>query len=117
MHTATSTLATAALAPLAAVIQMPRRRVTTGDNELTGGQVAARVGVHPTTILRIPKDRLPYRTTPGGHRRYALDDVERYQQGLDPARPAPRSIEDRLSAVEAEVADLQQWRRSKEGSD
>ena len=85
------------------------------EHELTTTQVAELLGVHPTTVLRIPSDRLQYRTTPGRHRIYLRSDVDRYQSGLAPEAPAAPSNEDRLAAVEADVADLKAWRSRLEG--
>ena len=53
-----------------------------GD-ELPSEAVAALLGVSKRTVQRIPRETLPYVTTPGGgirkgHRKYRRDDVERY---------------------------------------
>lgn len=45
---------------------------------LTSGQVARMLDVSQATVSRIPKDRLDYWTTPGGHRRYRRGDVVSY---------------------------------------
>jgi excisionase family DNA binding protein len=46
--------------------------------DLLSAQVARLLGVSQATVTRIPKDRLDYWTTPGGHRRYRRRDVEAY---------------------------------------
>ena len=44
---------------------------------LTGAQVAALFGVHPSTVVNWAESGvLPCFRTPGGHRRYQLSDVE-----------------------------------------
>jgi excisionase family DNA binding protein len=85
------------------------------EHELTTTQVAELLGVHPTTVLRIPADRLRFRTTPGRHRIYLRDDVDRYQSGLAPEPAAAPTHEDRIGALEADVADLKAWRSRLEG--
>lgn len=86
------------------------------DDELTTSQVASELGVHQTTVLRIPAERLPYRQTPGRHRFYRRADVDRYAAGLTPAvaETAP-SVDERLQALEADVADLKAWREQRDG--
>lgn len=45
---------------------------------LTTGKVARLLGLSQATVSRIPKERLDFWTTPGGHRRYRLEDVREY---------------------------------------
>jgi excisionase family DNA binding protein len=48
---------------------------------LTIGQAAERLGVHPTTLRRWADDgELPIMVTPGGHRRFAVDEVDRFKE-------------------------------------
>ncbi len=84
------------------------------DDELTTSQVASELGVHQTTVLRIPADRLPYRQTPGRHRFYRRADVDRYAAGLAPAAETATNVDERLQALEADVADLKAWREQRE---
>lgn len=53
------------------------------DDRLTIGDVAARLGVSVDTVRRVRRDDLPWQVTPGGHRRYAAEDVETYLAELD----------------------------------
>ncbi len=47
------------------------------DKWLALGAAAERLGVHPNTLRRWAEDgRVPYMLTPGGHRRFALRDLE-----------------------------------------
>jgi excisionase family DNA binding protein len=47
---------------------------------LTIGQAAARLGVHPTTLRRWADDGdIPIMITPGGHRRFSVSDIDRFQ--------------------------------------
>lgn len=47
------------------------------DYTMTSGQVADRIGVNHSTIVRWARDRkIPSVTTLGGHRRYRPADVE-----------------------------------------
>jgi hypothetical protein len=48
------------------------------DDEMTSGDVAHLYGVDRSTISRLSRDRLGYRLTPGGQRRYRRADVYRY---------------------------------------
>ena len=57
------------------------------DDEMTSEAVALVLGFSKRTVQRIPRDRLPYRETPGGglrrgHRKYLRADVERYAKDL-----------------------------------
>ena len=48
--------------------------------------VAGLLGISQATVMRIPREHLDYWTTPGGHRRYRREDVDRYalnHQGRD----------------------------------
>jgi hypothetical protein len=46
---------------------------------LTSSEAAARIGVHPNTVKRIPPDELPYyRVGARGDRRYRYTDVIAY---------------------------------------
>lgn len=48
---------------------------------LTIGQAAERLGVHPTTLRRwADNGDIPTMITPGGHRRFGVDDVDRFQE-------------------------------------
>jgi excisionase family DNA binding protein len=56
---------------------------------LTGKQVAAIFGVHPQTVITwAEQGRIAHWRTPGGHRRYALADVERLKADLTPPSTA-----------------------------
>ena len=46
--------------------------------DLSSGDVARLTKLSQATVLRIPPEKLPYWTTPLGHRRYRLEDVQRY---------------------------------------
>lgn len=48
------------------------------DATLSTGDVARALGLSTDTVARIPKDRLDYWRTPGGHRRYRCSDVAAY---------------------------------------
>lgn len=61
-----------------------------GD-DLTSGGVAAILRVHASTVTRIPRERLPFDLTPGGHRRYRREDVDRYVTELRRGPQEPRS--------------------------
>jgi excisionase family DNA binding protein len=50
---------------------------------LTIGQVAAILNVSDDTVRRIPRDSLWWKLTPGGHRRYAAEDVAAYLERLE----------------------------------
>lgn len=53
---------------------------------LTSGQVAERLGVHVTTINRwADRGELKCWKTPGGRRRFTLDDVEQFMADGRPA--------------------------------
>jgi predicted site-specific integrase-resolvase len=59
------------------------------DNKpLTAAQVGAMFGVGPSTVKRWPADKLPYFTTPGGHRRYRPADVQAAITAGTVTRPA-----------------------------
>lgn len=75
-------------------------------NEMTTAQVAAELGVVRTTISRLSRDVLPYRSTPGGHRYYRRADVEAYKAGLLAAQPAPEFVE-RVTRLEERVDRLE----------
>jgi excisionase family DNA binding protein len=48
---------------------------------LTIGQAAERLGVHPTTLRRwADEGDIPIMVTPGGHRRFAVDEVDRFRE-------------------------------------
>mgnify|MGYP001612483582 CR=1 FL=1 len=50
------------------------------ENEvwLTTGQVAELFRVDRSTVYRLSKDKLVFKRSPGGQRRYKLSDVHRY---------------------------------------
>lgn len=57
-----------------------------GDDEMQTGEVADLYRVDRSSISRLAREKLPYRTTPGGHRRYNRADVLKYGRevlGLD----------------------------------
>jgi hypothetical protein len=61
--------------------------MTSDDDLLTTGQVAALLGVSTDTVRRAPRLDLPYRTTSTGsrpQRRYRRADVETYRRRLNP---------------------------------
>ncbi len=77
------------------------------DEELTTAQVADLLGVARSTISRTPREKLPFRKSPNGHRYYRRQDVE--AMARDMARPlASTGIEERVAALE-------EWRRRHEG--
>ncbi len=46
-------------------------------NWLALGQAAGRLGIHPTTLRRwADKGDIPFILTPGGHRRFAIEDID-----------------------------------------
>lgn len=49
---------------------------------LTSGDVASRLGIDRSTVLRIPRLQLDYAVTPGGHRRYRAEDVRTYARDV-----------------------------------
>jgi len=51
------------------------------DNWLTLSQAAKRLNVHPTTLRRWANNgEIPFLLTPGGHRRFALEDILRFEE-------------------------------------
>lgn len=50
------------------------------DRDMSSGEVADYLRVSQATVGRIPADRLSFTITPGGHRRYRREDVERYAE-------------------------------------
>jgi hypothetical protein len=52
--------------------------VTDGPSVLSTNAAARLLGMSGDSVRRIPAERLPYWTTPGGHRRYLRRDLERY---------------------------------------
>ncbi len=59
---------------------MPQDFIET-DVWLTNTQAAQRLGVHPTTLRRwADQGQIPVLLTPGGHRRFAASDVERFAE-------------------------------------
>jgi excisionase family DNA binding protein len=47
---------------------------------LTIGQAAERLGVHPTTLRRwADEGDIPIMITPGGHRRFSVSEIDRFQ--------------------------------------
>lgn len=50
---------------------------------LTSSEVASRLRISVSSVTRAPRNLLPYAETPGGHRRYEPDDVDRYQRHLE----------------------------------
>lgn len=56
--------------------------------ELTLTQAAQRLNVHPTTLRRwADNGDIPYRITPGNHRRFALADIEQFTHQQSRLRP------------------------------
>jgi excisionase family DNA binding protein len=69
---------------------------------LSTGQLADELGVSPSTVRAYAAEgRIPARLTPGGHRRYALDEVT---AALRP-EPAPPSL-DRLRSLRPRLRSL-----------
>lgn len=63
------------------------------DDHLTAREARYLLGVTDCTLKRLVRDgRLECFRTPGGHRRFVLDDVERLRSGAD-ARPTRRPTE------------------------
>lgn len=87
------------------------------DAELSTTQVAELLNVDRSSVSRIPADRLRFRRTPGGHRKYARSDVDRYLAGLGPDPAPPPTVAERLAVIEAQVADLQAWRDQQDITD
>lgn len=57
----------------------------------TTAQVATALNVKPSTIRKYAREhRLPFDTTPGGHRRFDVDEALRAVLGEDDADPAVR---------------------------
>lgn len=52
--------------------------------------VARLLGVHRSTVTKIPAAELPFFLTPGGYRRFRPDDVEAYiaARSFGPGRPS-----------------------------
>lgn len=49
-------------------------------DSLSTAEVAKLLDIHQATVLRIPRERLSYSSTPGGWRRYRREDVEQYAE-------------------------------------
>ncbi len=78
------------------------------DGLLSSTEVAARLGVHPTTVQKIPASRLPYTTSPGGprrggRRRYRPEDVDAYLERSATLDARVTALEERMAAVEDEL--------------
>ncbi|CAN5895924.1 hypothetical protein BH23ACT8_BH23ACT8_25410 [soil metagenome] len=72
----------------------------------TTEQVAAALHVGPAAVRKYARqDRIPFLTTPGGHRRYDIDEVRR-ALGVDDGAAAPFSggldveVEEQLAAAD-----------------
>jgi predicted site-specific integrase-resolvase len=78
-------------------------------DELTTAQAARILGVDRSAMSRLKPDRLRYRTTPGGHRRYHRSDVEALKADMDRGLSGgPRqSMEQRVSSLEQRVDKLE----------
>ena len=51
------------------------------DGWLSLKQAADRLGIHPTTLRRwADSGEIPVMLTPGGHRRFAISDIERFSE-------------------------------------
>jgi hypothetical protein len=53
-----------------------------GSEWLTTGKVAAILECDRSTVFRLPHDKLPYRHSPGGQRRYRRADVLAYGRSI-----------------------------------
>lgn len=58
------------------------------DEPLKAQAAADRLGVSTATLKRYPRTVLPYWTTPGGHRRYRREDVEKARNATGEKTPA-----------------------------
>jgi len=57
---------------------------------LTPAEVATLLRVDPKTVTRWANDgKLTSLRTPGGHRRYLLDEVRQYLSAIEPDQPDP----------------------------
>lgn len=66
----------------------------TVKNWLSLTQAAARLGVHPATLRRwADQAEFPVMLTPGGHRRFALSDIDHFIAQQRQAARAPSSLE------------------------
>jgi uncharacterized protein YceH (UPF0502 family) len=93
---------------------------TEGERRLRSTEVARQLGVSRRTVARISADDLPYTLSPGGgtrrQRLYLPADVERFRarQSSDPGETDP-ALAERVSRLEADVADLKAWREQQDG--
>lgn len=61
------------------------------QRNLTTAGVAAELGLSPSAVQKYARDgHIPFETTPGGHRRYSLEEVWR---ALYPPKPALEPLE------------------------
>jgi excisionase family DNA binding protein len=74
------------------------------------GEAAQIVGVHPATIRKwAEQGELPFRRTPGGHRRFRRSDLNQWLETYRPGQPAEAQIivQNTLSRVRREIGDKQ----------
>ena len=87
---------------------MPAVPLANGKQWLTLTQAAKRLGVHAATLRRWADDgALPVMLTPGGHRRFALADIDSFAQaqrkGASSAMPADSFVERALVQTRQEL--------------
>ena len=64
---------------------------------MTSAEVAAGLGISSATVQRHAREgRIPFSTTPGGHRRFDLEEV---RTALDPGNSDPGAVKQRATAV------------------
>jgi excisionase family DNA binding protein len=88
-----------------------KRRDSAGSRWLSLSRAAQRLGVHPTTLRRWAENGdFPVMVTPGGHRRFAESDLERFAaQGGKNAGPAElpdRWIDETLNVFEQALSEV-----------
>lgn len=80
---------------------------------LTSKDAAARIGVTASKLSKIPRDELPYATSPGGDRRggrryYHPEDLDAYRDWLDGKGPSLPALARQMREIAARVERLEQ---------
>lgn len=87
---------------------------------LTTSGVAALLGMHRSRVLEIPREHLPYETTPGGperggRRSYDPEHVETYRKWRAGTGPSVPELERTIADLGCRIAALEEWRSQVEG--